>query len=184
MSRAAAKAAENQLNITDAAANKFSTQSQQLQAPLEQAYTSDLNSTGMNPTERSSAEDLGYNPINASYDTSQGNMERSAARTGNAASLTPGEIDLSQKRAQDLSTEGNNLTMMNLDEKNRLHSQGEQGLNSLYGTNVQGMESMYGMAPSTINTWNTASQHPLLQGILQAGIGAAGTAAGGFLAKP
>ena len=180
MSRDAAAAAKQQLNTTNAAAQGFAGQAQGIESPLAQSYTNDLNSTGMNPAEMSAAENLGYGPINSSYDTAHGNLENASARTGNAASLTPGEIDLSQKHAQDMATEGNQLTMNNLAQKNAMHTQGEQGLQSLYGTNVQGEESMYGMAPSTINAWNTASQNPWL-GVLQAGLGAAGTAIGGAL---
>jgi hypothetical protein len=174
MARGPARAAEAQLGTENQVAGQFGGAASGIaNQNLIPFYENQL-SAGPTPSE-SAAHTNANEQINENYAGAGNKMEAEAARTRNDAGVTAGEDLLAQQKGQALSTESNDI----LAQQEARQQNAGKGLDSMYGTNVEAEKGLYGLAPETINTWNTASQNPLLQ----AGIGAAGQFGGALIGK-
>lgn len=179
MSRASAKAAQNQLSTTNAAAAGQAGRASALEGSLIPSYQSMMNE-GFTPEGLNAMRTAGLGSTAASEDTASWMAGNRAARTGNAADLGAEESQLARDKGVAMGTEAADIEAANenqLQSNRRFALQGEQGL---FGTNTSAEESLYGMAPSTINAWTSASAAPNPWMTLAGqALGAAGTAYAG-----
>jgi hypothetical protein len=170
MSRASAKAAQNQLQTTNTAAAGQGAQAGQLESGLIPQYQSMMDE-GFSPEALNAARTAGLGATAASADTAGWAAGNRAARTGNAAGVGAEESQIARDKGVSMGTEAADIELQNEMQRQanqRFALQGEQGL---FGINTNAEESLYGMAPSTINAWSNAYQNPTVP-LIEAGLGA------------
>jgi hypothetical protein len=179
MSRSSAKAAQNQLATTNAAAAGQGAQAGALENKLIPSYEGMMNE-GYTPEQMNAMETKGMGSEAAGFDTAGWMAGNRAARTGNAASTGAEEAQLARDKGVGMGAEAAGIQTQNADVQQankRFALQGEQGL---FGENLGAQNTLYGMGPSTINaqTQASAAMNPWMQLAGQA-LGAAGTAYAG-----
>lgn len=157
MPRAATNEAKDQLKTTNAAAANAGQNAQSLYGTLTPAATAMTNSTGYDPATLSAIENNSQGAVNANFNSAEGNVARTAARTHNPASIAASQDALAMQKGIAQGTVAQQVPEANAQFAASQRQAGLNLLNSEYGQNLQSQESLYGMAPATINAQTNAS---------------------------
>jgi hypothetical protein len=175
MARPTTAQANTNLQTTNAIGQGQQNQANQLQNTLIPGYTNLMNTGYLSPQDQEAATQNTMGATTAPFSTADFEAKNRASATNNASDLTANEDQLAMEEGQAAGGSAANLQQQQM--ANQL--QGMYGL----GQEQQGAqgeaESMYGLAPSTLNAETNAQAQTTSW--LNSLLGAAGTAAGGYL---
>jgi len=171
--------AKAQLGKTNAIGEQQQNQANQLENQLIPDYTSMLHE-GYTPEEKAGITTAGMEAREAPFDTASQEATNRVARTRNDAGYGAEEDQLARDKGMAMGNEAAGLQEKFGDVRLANERYGLAGLSDLYGGNQKEAESMYGLGPATLEQ---ANKPPWWAGLLQQGIGAAGTVAGAYAGK-
>jgi hypothetical protein len=125
--------------------------------PLTSQANSLINSQGYDPATLGAITNAGMGGVNAAFGGAAGQINRSAARSGNVAG-TAGQLDtLAQNKGIAGGQEAGNIQIQNADFKNQQRMAGLNLLNSMYGQNVGTQMGEQQIRTGDINAQTNAS---------------------------
>lgn len=158
MSRGATKAAQNQLNTTNALGSGAQERANSIYGTLGPELTGmATNPVGFNPRDVSSMETASAQGAGGATGGLTGQDILTSARTKNSATQGADLDKAARTSGQNVDQETLAVQGANALQKQQQQQYALSALGNLYGTNVGESESMYGMGPSTINAWTNAA---------------------------
>jgi hypothetical protein len=178
VARGAQKTAEDTAQAGIASADQFNTQTEQQNAAIQNslipAYTSLINSPGYSSSQQSAITNASEGSAAAAFSGAGDAASRAAARTGNAAALTPDLDKLAQQKASTMSSVAANDQVTFANDQQKQQQAGLQGMSSLYGVDQNMLAKSLGLPVEYLQQYNTAAAKPTAtQGIIQSLIGGA-----------
>lgn len=150
MARGQAAAANNQLKLTNSAGEQYQNNASSLLPGLEGDAEALTKSTGYDPETMSAITGAGMGATNAAFGSAAGQVNRTAAKTGNTASTAPALDQLARNKGQAQGQEAGDIQIQNANYANSQRMAGLNMLNNIYGTNVSASNQAYGYGPSTL----------------------------------
>lgn len=157
MSRAASKAAGNQLNTTNSIGAGYNANAGNLYSSLEpQLKEMALNPEGFSPTDEAAMKTAAAQSLGGSTSGITGEGNLLAARRRNAAGYADALDKAARTSGQELSQEDLGVAAQNARLKQQKQQFALGSLGRLFGNEVSAGEGYYGMAPSELKAWNEA----------------------------
>lgn len=180
MARGARQTLLNNANTGFGNANQFNTQlegqNQQLQNYLVPQYQNLIQNPGFDQATKNAITANSTGAAAATYGSAADQAARTAARTGNSASLAPALDKLAQDKAQTMaSTNAQNQIEFAKQAKTDVQ-QGLQGMSGLYGMDTNLLSRALGIPPEYLSIYSGQTNSPWT-GFLQNAISGAGQTA-------
>jgi len=137
--------------LTNKTAQGYGSNAANLYGPLTSQAQSLVNSQGYAPADLAAITNAGMGGVNAAFGTASDQVARTAARSGNPASVGAEQDALARSKGIAGGQEAGNIQIANAQEKDTQRQQGLNLLNSLYGTQVGAQTNLLGLGPGTLN---------------------------------
>lgn len=141
------------------------------------------NPQGFSPQELAAMLTASSQSVGGSNASAVGGGNQLAARTGNQAGLATSLDNANRQNAKILSGNALDVQGQNALLKEKQQQGGAAGLASLYGTNIGSSLKALGLSNDAIQAWTAADQETMgaIEGPIEAGMSAAGSAASGSI---
>lgn len=179
MPRAAKNEAQQAQKTAGKDASQFQGNQQAAFGPLNTQANSLINSPGYSPSQLGAITNAGMGGVNSAFGSAAGQVNRTAARTGNEASVGGNLDTLARDKGIAGGQEAGDIAIQNANFQNQQRMAGINLLGSLYGQNVNAQLGEQGNQTQNIQAQTAASPGWVqnLTGIVGAASGAAGKAA-------
>src|SRR5579863_2416409 len=158
MPRGPAKAAQNQLNLSNSIGAGYNSKAGNIYGSLEPQLEQEAkNPQGYAPTDLAAMRTGTRQAAGGATAGLTGSENLKVARTRNSAGYNAALDTAAQTGQQTAGEDELGIEAANANLKQKQQQSALTSLGNLYGTNVGAGESYYGMAPSEINAWTNAS---------------------------
>lgn len=158
--------AQGGINSSNALNTQLEGQNQQQNNYLQTQYKNMLANPGYDQATKNAIVGNATGSVAATYGGAADQEARSAARTGNAASLTAGQDQLAQEKANSMSQANNTAQVEIANDAQQQQQQALQGMSGLYGMNTNLLAKSLGIPVEYLQQYNTANSSAMGPGLL------------------